>query len=139
MKNREAPMQYTSCQGCIEPIKSMERWEVCDNAVVLANADYYYTKEQTHKLIEGVSGISQSDVESIVTFNVKDKADKTDLEALSRIVAKQGEKILGTYTKEETDSLFNNYLTRFEARKMVANYTKIDGDTLVLNSENITI
>lgn len=119
MKNWEAPMQYTSCQGCIEPIKSMERWEVCDNAVVLANADYYYTKEQIDKKLSSVDGES--------------------IESLSKQVADNAKAILNRYTKSEVNSLLSAYKTKIEAARDMAQYAAIDGTTLSLNDKNITI
>ncbi len=34
------------------PECDMKRWEYCDNSVILANANYYYTKEQVDRLID---------------------------------------------------------------------------------------
>ena len=45
----------------IYPDEDLRRWEWCDNSVILANADYYYTKEQTEELIDSVSGLSPSE------------------------------------------------------------------------------
>ena len=43
-----------------------------------------------------------------------------------------------TYSKEETNSLLEQYLSILQANNMIANYSKVDGTTLILNNENIT-
>ena len=123
----------------IYPDCDMKRWEYCDNTVVLANADYYYTKEQVDKKIEDVEGITQEDVQKQIDESIKDKADKSEVNELAQKVSENAQRILNTYTKNETDSLLQNYLTKLEANSMVANYAKVNGDTLTLNNDNITI
>lgn len=123
----------------IFPDCDMKRWEYCDSTVVLANADYYYTKEQVDKKIEDVEGMTPEDVQKQIDWSIKDKADKTEVNALAEQVRQNTQKILNTYTKDETNSLLTAYLTKLEANGMVANYAKVDGDTLTLNSDNITI
>jgi hypothetical protein len=123
----------------INPDCDMKRWEYCDNTVVLANADYYYTKEQVDKKIEDVEGMTPEDVQKQIDWSIKDKADKTEVNALAEQVRQNTQKILNTYTKDETNSLLTAYLTKLEANGMVANYAKVNGDTLTLNNENITI
>ena len=123
----------------IYPDCDMKRWEYCDNTVVLANADYYYTKEQVDKKIEDVEGMTPEDVQKQIDWSIKDKADKTEVNALAEQVRQNTQRILNTYTKDETNSLLTAYLTKLEANGMVANYAKVNGDTLTLNSDNITI
>lgn len=123
----------------IYPDCDMKRWEYCDNTVVLANADYYYTKEQVDKKIEDVEGITQEDVQKQIDESIKDKADKSEVNELAQKVSENAQRILNTYTKNETNSLLQAYLTKLEANSMVANYAKVDGNTLALNSNNITI
>lgn len=123
----------------IFPDCDIKRWEYCDNTVVLANADYYYTKEQVDKKIEDVEGMTPEDVQKQIDWSIKDKADKTEVNALAEQVRQNTQKILNTYTKDETNSLLTAYLTKLEANGMVANYAKVNGDTLTLNNENITI
>ena len=123
----------------IYPDCDMKRWEYCDNTVVLANADYYYTKEQVDKKIEDVEGMTQEDVQKQIDESIKDKADKSEVNELAQKVSDNAQRILNTYTKNETNSLLQNYLTKLEAKSMAANYAKVDGDTLTLNSNNITI
>ena len=60
----------------IFPDCDMKRWEYCDSTVVLANADYYYTKEQVDKKIEDVEGVTKEDVQKQIDESIKDKADK---------------------------------------------------------------
>ena len=123
----------------INPDCDMKRWEYCDNTVVLANADYYYTKEQVDKKIEDVEGMTKEDVQKQIDESIKTKADKSEVNELAKQVSENAQKILNTYTKNETNSLLQNYLTKLEANSMVANYAKVDGDILTLNSGNITI
>ena len=123
----------------IYPDCDMKRWEYCDNTVVLANADYYYTKEQVDKKIEDVEGMTQEDVQKQIDESIKDKADKSEVNELAQKVSENAQRILNTYTKNETNSLFTAYLTKLEANGMVANYAKVNGDTLTLNNDNITI
>lgn len=123
----------------INPDCDMRRWEYCDNTVVLANADYYYTKEQVDKKIEDAEGMTPEDVQKQIDWSIKDKADKTEVNALAEQVRQNTQRILNTYTKDETNSLLTAYLTKLEANGMVANYAKVNGDTLTLNNENITI
>lgn len=121
----------------IYPDCDMKRWEYCDNTVVLANADYYYTKEQVDKKIEDVEGMTQEDVQKQIDESIKDKADKSEVNELAQKVSENAQRILNTYTKDETNSLLTAYLTKLEANGMVANYAKVDGDILTLNSGNI--
>ena len=123
----------------IYPDCDMKRWEYCDNTVVLANSDYYYTKEQVDKKIEDVEGMTPEDVQKQIDWSIKGKADKTEVNDLAQQVRQNAQRILNTYTKNETNSLLQNYLTKLEANSMVANYAKVDGDILSLNSDNITI
>lgn len=123
----------------IFPDCDMKRWEYCDNTVVLANADYYYTKKQVEDLIDDVSGITQEEVQKQIDESIKTKADKSEVNELAQKVSENAQRILNTYTKNETNSLLQAYLTKLEANSMVANYAKVDGDILTLNSGNITI
>ena len=121
----------------IYPDCDMKRWEYCDNTVVLANADYYYTKEQVDKKIEDVEGMTQEDVQKQIDESIKNKADKSEVNELAQKVSENAQRILNTYTKDETNSLLQNYLTKLEAKSMAANYAKVDGNILSLNSNNI--
>ena len=123
----------------IFPDCDMKRWEYCDNTVVLANADYYYTKEQVDKKIEDVEGMTQEDVQKQIDESIKNKADKSEVNELAQQVSENAQRILNTYNKQETNSLLTAYLTKLEANGMVANYAKVNGDTLTLNNQNITI
>lgn len=123
----------------IYPDCDMKRWEYCDNTVVLANADAYYTKKQVEDLIDDVSGMTPTKVQEQIDWSIKDKADKTEVNDLAQQVRQNAQKILNTYTKDETNSLLTAYLTKLEANGMVANYAKVNGDTLTLNNQNITI
>jgi len=123
----------------IYPDCDMKRWEYCDNTVVLANADAYYTKKQTEDLIDDVSGMTPAQVQEQIDESIRTKADKSEVNEIAGVVRQQGERLLNTYTKTETDNLLDSYLTKIEAKGMFANYSAVDGDVLSLNNGNITI
>ena len=121
----------------IEPDVDMKRWCVQKTITILANADYYYTKEEVDNLLERItaSGVTKEEVEEMIAVAIQNKADKAQVEALSAQVASNTERILNTYTKEETNSLLTNYLSKLEAINMRDNYSKVDNTTLILNNE----
>lgn len=123
----------------IYPDCDMKRWEYCDNTVVLANADAYYTKKQVEDLIDDVSGMTPAEVQEQIDESIKTKADKSEVNELAQQVRSNTDAILNRYTKQETNSLLQSYLTKLEAKGMFANYSKVSGDVLSLNDENITI
>lgn len=123
--------------SCIYPEQDLDRWSYCDNSVILANADYYYTKEQTEELIEGVSGMTPEQVQSQIDRSIRTKADKSEVNELAEQVRQNTQELLNTYTKVETNALLTAYLTKLKANEMFANYSKIENTTLILNSENI--
>ena len=123
--------------SCIYPEQDLDRWSYCDNTVVLANADYYYTKEQTEELIDGVSGMTPEQVQRQIDSSIRTKADKSEVNELAEQVRQNTQAILNTYTKQETNDLLTAYLTKLKANEMFANYSKIENTTLILNSENI--
>lgn len=134
-------------QGCcsgtmtIAPDTDMKRWAVQQTVTILANADYYYTKFEIDKIIEEVtaSGVTPAQVEEMIQRAIATKADKEAVDTLSAQVQSQTAEILNRYTKEETNSLLSAYLSKLQANDMFANYTKVDGTTLILNAENIGI
>lgn len=121
----------------IYPDCDMKRWEYCDNTVVLANADAYYTKKQVEDLIDDVSGMTPTEVQEQIDESIKTKADKSEVNELAQQVRENTQKILNTYTKQETNSLLTAYLTKLEANEMARNYAKVNGDVLTLNSDNL--
>jgi pyruvate/oxaloacetate carboxyltransferase len=123
--------------SCIYPEQDLDRWSYCDNTVVLANADYYFTKEQTEELIDGVSGMTPEQVQRQIDNSIRTKADKSEVNELAEQVRQNTQAILNTYTKQETNDLLSAYLTKLKANEMFANYSKIENTTLILNSENI--
>lgn len=123
----------------VYPDCDMHRWEYCDNSVILANADNYYTKVETEELIDSVSGMTPEEVQAQINRSIRTKADKSDVEALAETVRQQGVAILDRYTKEETNTLLSSYLSKIEGKGMIARYAAVDGDTLTLNNENIVI
>lgn len=116
----------------------MRRWEYCDNTVVLANADNYYTKEETEELIDGVSGMTPQEIQAMINEAIAPKADKTEVNELAEVVRQQGQQLLNTYNKTEVNDLLAQYLSKIEANEIISDYASVDGDVLILNSNNIT-
>jgi len=123
----------------IEPDADMRRWCVHKTVTILANADYYYTREEVDKLLEEItaSGVTREQVEEMIATAIKDKADKAQVEALSAQVASNTERILNTYTKPEVNNLLASYYTKLQTNSMFGNYSKVQDTTLILNAENI--
>ena len=123
----------------IEPDADMRRWCVHKTVTILANADYYYTREEVDKLLEEItaSGVTREQVEEMIAVAIKDKADKAQVEALSAQVASNTERILNTYTKPEVNNLLASYYTKLQTNSMFGNYSKVQDTTLILNAENI--
>ena len=121
------------------PDCDMNRWEYCDNTVVLANADYYYTKGEVDKKIEDVEGLTPEDVQRQIDDSIKDKADKSEVDALAEEVRQNAQKILNTYTKTEVNSLLSAYKTKLDAARDIAEYAAVQDKTLSLNDKNIGI
>lgn len=72
-------------------------------------------------------------------YIIQDSTIQTEIEELKEEVRELADHILDTYTKEETNTLLESYLTKLEANSMVANYAVVEDTTLKLNSEEITI
>lgn len=123
----------------IYPDCDLRRWEYCNNTVVLANADYYYTKEQTDKLIEGVEGMTPEDVQRQIDYSIRTKADKSEVNELAEQVRANTQAILDRYTKSEVNNLLTAYKTKLEANSDIANYAKVNGNTLSLNDQNVGV
>lgn len=120
----------------------MQRWAVTRTITVLANSDYYYTKTEVDKLLEEIVGssVTREEVEQMIARAVETKADKAAVDAIAEQVRQNTQQLLNTYTKEETNSLLSNYLSKLEAINMRDNYAAINGTTLTLNNElEITI
>ena len=131
-------------QGCcntisINPEDELHRWAVQQTITILANADYYYTKEEVDRLLEQItaSGVTREEVQQMIDQAIATKANQADLEALSAQVASNTERILDTYTKPEVNSLLASYYTKLQTNSMFGNYSKVEDTTLILNSENI--
>lgn len=127
----------STCVETFSPSDTMESWSHCDTHVILANADYYYTKKQVEDLIDGVSGMTPQEVQEQIDESIRTKADKSEVNELAQQVRENTQRILNTYTKQETNSLLTAYLTKLEANAMVRNYAKVNGDVLTLNSDNL--
>ena len=132
------------CSNMMEiiPDEDMHRWAVTRTITVLANSDYYYTKSEVDHLLQMItaSGVTREEVEEMINTAIATKADEAELEAVAEQVRQNTQDILNTYTKQETNDLLTSYLTKLEAISMRDNYSKVSGDTLILNSElGITI
>lgn len=123
----------------ISPECDMERWAVQKTIMMLANSDYYYTKDEVDYLLREITkdGVTREEVERMIAAAISTKANQADLEALSAQVVSNTERILNTYTKPEVDSLLNSYYTKIQTNDMFSNYSKVENTTLILNSENI--
>lgn len=123
----------------IYPDENINRWSVRKTITILANADYYYTKTEVDKLLEEIVAgtVTPEQVQDMINRSIAPM--QSDLESLSAQVATNTERILNTYTKQETNALLEGFLTKLKANEMFANYTKVENTTLVLNSENIGI
>lgn len=123
----------------IEPDMDMRRWCVHKTVTILANSDYYYTKDEVDHLLDLVtaSGVTKQEVEEMIAVAIQDKADKSDLQALSAQVQTNTERILNTYTKPEVNNLLASYYTKLQTNSMFGNYSKVEDTTLILNAENI--
>ena len=125
----------------IKPDCDMRRWAVKQTITLLANADYYYTRDEVDNLLEQItaSGVTKEEVEQMISDAIASKADKAQVDAIAQQVSANTIAILNTYTKQETNSLLDKYLTKLKANEMFANYSGVEGTTLILNNENITI
>lgn len=123
----------------IEPDADMRRWCVHKTVTILANAEYYYTRDEVDHLLEMItaSGVTKQEVELMIAVAIQDKADKADLQALSAQVQTNTERILNTYTKPEVNNLLASYYTKLQTNSMFGNYSKVQDTTLILNAENI--
>lgn len=140
MEQWGAPMVGTCTNMTeIQPDMDMRRWCVQKTITILANADYYYTKEEVDYLLEQItaSGVTREQVEEMIAVAIQDKADKAALDALAAQVSANTQSILNTYTKQETNTLLDKYLEKLRANEMFANYSKVNGTVLELNAEGI--
>ena len=141
VKEWSAPSIGHSCCNSItiNPAEELERWAVQQTITILANADYYYTKAEVDNIIKRVieNAVTKKEVEAMIAVAIADKANQSDLEALSAQVQTNTERILNTYTKPEVNALLASYYTKIQTNNMFANYSKVENTTLILNSENI--
>ncbi len=73
------------------------------------------------------------------TITLKIREIEGKHETLADQVRANTQGLLDRYTKIETNNLLKNYYTKQETRGMIANYTAVDGKTLKLNNDQITI
>lgn len=125
----------------MEPDEDIRRWCVQKTVTILANADYYYTREEVDKLLEDVThdGVTREEVEIMIQQAIASKANQADLQALSAQVQSNTERILNTYTKPEVNALLSSYLSKLQATDMFGNYSRVEDTTLLLNADNIGI
>lgn len=129
----------TMCSGTmtVTPEEDLTRWAVQQTITVLANADYYYTRTEVDNLLSQVTGggLTKAEVEQMIAYAIESKADKSEVQTLAEKVRENTNKLLNVYTKTETNSLLQDYLTRLEAMRIRDNYSKVENNTLTLNSE----
>lgn len=127
------------CSGTMQitPEVDLHRWAVTQTITVLANADYYYTKTEVDKIIQDIisSSVTKEEVEEMIQRAIATKADKTQVDAIAEQVRQNTQDILNRPTTEQVNTLLEKYLTKLKANEMFANYTKVEGETLILNSE----
>lgn len=141
MKEWSAPKLGHGCCNTvtINPADELDRWAVQQTITLLANSDYYYTKAEVDNLLKKITqdAVTKEEVEIMIAVAIEDKANQSDLEALSAQVATNTERILNTYTKPEVNALLASYYTKIQTNSMFGNYSKVEDTTLILNSENI--
>lgn len=123
----------------IYPCEDINRWETCCTTQ-LANAEDYYTKYEVDKKIDDIvisGSVTSGQVQEMIDESTS--ATTEQVNELSATVSQMAEDILNRYTKEETNDLLSQYLSKLEANEKFAKYAKIEGTTLILNNENITI
>lgn len=134
-------------QGCctnmvsINPDEELRRWAVQQTITVLANADYYYTKTEIDYLLRQITenAVTREQVQEMIDVSIASKANQSQVDEIAEAVSANTQAILDRYTKQETDSLLDKYLTKLQANSMFANYSKVEGTTIILNNENITV
>lgn len=131
----------STCTDMMEviPDEDFRRWSVKQTVTVLANSDYYYTRDEVDHLLELIVAncLTKQEVQDMINVSIASKANQADLEALAAQVSANTQAILNTYTKQETNSLLEAYLTKLQAMDLFGNYSKVDGTTLIL-ADNIT-
>ena len=99
----------------IRPYDDLYSWKGCCTTE-LADAQRYYQKWEVDKKIDDIvisgGGVTSGEVQTTIEQY--------------------------TYSKDETNSLLTQYLSKLEANNMLANYTRVENTTLILNNENIT-
>lgn len=131
----------TEMVDIIHPDCDMTAWAVQKTVTVLANADYYYTREEVDNLLSQitVSGVTSGEVETMIARAIASKADKSTVDALAEQVRQNTEDILNRPTTQQVNTLLDSYYSKLETDSKFAKYSKVEGTTLVLNSEGINI
>lgn len=131
----------TEMVDVISPNCSENLWAVQKTVTLLANADYYYTREEVDSLLEQVtaSGVTSGQVEAMIAEAIRTKADQSEVNAIAEQVRQNTADILNTYTKQETNALLTAFYSKLESDSMFADYSRVDGNTLILNANNIGI
>jgi hypothetical protein len=85
----------------VKPDEDLRRWSVKQTITVLANADYYYTKDEVNHLLEMITSqaLTREEVQRMIKQAVASEADKSELDALDSNV----------YSKTEVDTMFGTY------------------------------
>jgi len=121
------------------PYDSVNDWKQCCTTQ-LADAQRYYEKWQINQMLRDLTiGGDSETLQELIDEAISGKADQTEVVELAEVVSGQTEQILNRYTKEETNTLLQSYLTKLEANAMFANYSKVENKTLVLNADGLGI
>lgn len=120
------------------PYDAENDWKQCCTTQ-LADAQRYYQKWEVDKKIDEAvisgGGITSGEVQTQIDESLAPIT--ADINELSDIVSGQTQEILNRYTKAETNTLLQAYLTKLEANNIVGNYAKVEGTNLILNNQNI--
>lgn len=121
----------------ITPSLDLARWSVQRTVTVLANSDYYYTRDEIDFLLNEIThnALTREQVEEMIQIAIASKANQSEVDAISEQVSQNTSDIQNRYTKQETNTILEAYLTKLKANEMFANYSKVVGTTLELNAE----
>ena len=112
------------------PDKQLDMWEYCDNSVILANADWYYTKQQTEELIDSVSGMNPTEVQDMINRSIHSKADKTYVDEKDTELSDSIRAINSNLTRVYTKTDVNNLLDRKQNVLIAGSGITISGDVI---------
>ena len=112
------------------PDCDMRAWEICDSSVVLANADNFYSKQQTDELLDSVSGMSPDEVQTMINRSLHSKADKTYVDEQDSSLSNDIRAINAQLTQIYKKSDVNNLLDRKQNVLIAGSGITISGDVI---------